>query len=36
VCLEDANTGDRREVTSEDEFYALRRLGWKWILRRDQ
>ena len=27
VCLEDPNTGDRREVTSEDEFYALRRLG---------
>ncbi len=34
MCLEDPNTGDRREVTSEDEFYALRRLGWKWILRR--
>jgi len=35
MCLEDPNTGDRREVTSEDEFHALRGLGWKWILRRD-
>jgi Protein of unknown function (DUF4238) len=35
MCLEDPNTGDRREVTSEDEFHALRGQGWKWILRRD-
>jgi hypothetical protein len=35
MCLEDPNTGDRREVTSEGEFHALRRLDWKWILRRD-
>lgn len=35
MCLEDPNTGDRREVISEDEFHALRSAGWKWILRRD-
>jgi hypothetical protein len=40
MCLEDPNTGERREVTAEDEFHALRRLGWnrlgwKWILQRD-
>ncbi len=35
MCLEDPNTGDRREVISKDEFHALRRLGWKWIIRRD-
>jgi hypothetical protein len=34
-CLEDPNTGERREVTAEQEFYTLRRLGWKWILQRD-
>jgi hypothetical protein len=35
MCLEDPNTGDRREVLSEDEFDALRRLGWRWIIRRN-
>jgi hypothetical protein len=35
MCLEDPNTGERREVTAEDEFYTLRWLGWKWILQRD-
>jgi hypothetical protein len=35
MCLEDPNTGVRREVTSEHEFYSLRRQGWKWIIRRD-
>jgi hypothetical protein len=35
MCLEDPNTGARREVTAEEEFYELRRQGWKWIMRRD-
>jgi hypothetical protein len=35
MCLEDPTTGDRREVLSEDEFDALRRLGWRWIIRRN-
>jgi hypothetical protein len=34
MCLEDPNTGERREVTAEDDFYTLCRLGWKWILQR--
>lgn len=33
--MEDPDTGDRREVVFEDEFQALRKMGWKWILRRD-
>jgi hypothetical protein len=35
MCLEDSNTGERREVTAVDEFHTLRRLGWKWILQRE-
>jgi hypothetical protein len=35
MCLEDPSTGVRREVMAEQEFYALRRQGWKWIIRRD-
>jgi hypothetical protein len=35
ICMEEPDTGDRREVVSGDEFHALRKLGWKWILRRD-
>ena len=35
MCLEDPNTGARREVLTEHEFHALRRQGWKWIIRRD-
>jgi hypothetical protein len=35
MCLEDLHTGNQSEVTSEEEFHALRRRGWKWILRRD-
>jgi hypothetical protein len=35
MCLEDPNTGSRREVTSESDFHSLRTQGWKWILRRD-
>ncbi len=35
MCPEDPSTGARREVIAEQEFYALRRQGWKWIIRRD-
>ncbi len=35
MCLEDPNTGARREVTVEEEFHAYRKRGWKWIFRRD-
>ena len=35
MCLEDPNTGARREVTVEEEFNAYRKQGWKWIIRRD-
>ena len=35
MCLEDPNTGARREVTVEEEFHAYRKQGWKWIIRRD-
>jgi hypothetical protein len=35
MCLENPNTGARREVTGEDEFHAYRKQGWKWIIRRD-
>ena len=35
LCLEDQNTGARRETTDEEEFHALRKQGWKWIIRRD-
>jgi hypothetical protein len=35
MCLEDPSTGAQRHVMSEHEFYALRRQGWKWIIRRD-
>jgi hypothetical protein len=35
LCLENPSTGARREVTTECEFHALKRQGWKWILRRD-
>jgi hypothetical protein len=35
MCLEDPNTGARREITVEEEFHAYRKQGWKWIFRRD-
>jgi hypothetical protein len=35
LCLEDRNTGARREVSDEAEFKACRDQGWSWILRRD-
>ena len=35
MCLEDPNTGARREVTVEEELHAYRKRGWKWIIRRD-
>ncbi len=35
MCLEDPNTGARREVTVEEEFHAYRKQGWKWIIRRE-
>lgn len=34
MCFEDPNTGARCEAMTEDEFYALRRRGWRWIIRR--
>jgi hypothetical protein len=35
LCLEDPETGIRREVTAEEEFWALRKRGWRWLMRRD-
>lgn len=35
VCLEDPETGTRREVVGATEFEAYRKRGWKWVLRRD-
>jgi Protein of unknown function (DUF4238) len=35
MCLEDPNTGARREVITEEELRAYLKQGWKWILRRD-
>ncbi len=35
MCLEDPNTGARREVTGEEELHACRKRGWKWIIRAD-
>jgi len=35
LCLEDSKTGARQEVIDEEEFNALRKKGWKWVLRRD-
>jgi hypothetical protein len=35
MCLEHPDTGDRRKAISEDEVHALRKLGRKWILQRD-
>ena len=35
LCLEDPNTGARREVIDAEEFAAYRKQGWKWVLRRD-
>lgn len=35
LCLENPSTGERRAVTAENEFYALRRSGWKWRLQKD-
>ncbi|MEK6407865.1 MAG: DUF4238 domain-containing protein [Acidobacteriota bacterium] len=34
-CLEDQNTGTRREVIDAEEFAAYRKQGWKWVLTRD-
>jgi len=35
LLLEDPTTGQTRDITDGDEFNALRRLGWKWVFRRD-
>ena len=35
LCLEDPETGTRREVVDAAEFEAYRKRGWKWVLRRD-
>ena len=34
-CLENPDTGERREVMDSDEFKAYRKRGWKWVLRSD-
>jgi hypothetical protein len=35
LCVEDPETGLRREVVNAGEFEAYRKRGWKWVLRRD-
>jgi len=35
VCVENPNTGERREIFDQEEFDAHRQQGWKWVLRRD-
>lgn len=35
MCLEDPNTGVRREVIDAEEIAAYRKLGWKLVFRRD-
>lgn len=32
-CVENPDTGERREVTNSDEFNDYRKRGWKWVLR---
>jgi len=34
-CLENPDTGERREVMDSDEFKAYHKRGWKWVLRSD-
>ena len=34
-CLENPDTGERREVADHDEFKAYCQRGWKWVLRSD-
>lgn len=34
-CLENPDTGERREVIDSAEFNAHLKLGWKWVLRSD-
>lgn len=33
--LENPDTGEKRQVTSPDEFFALHRSGWKWLLKQE-
>ena len=35
LCLEDPETGTRREIVDAAEFEAYRKRGWRWVLRRD-
>lgn len=35
LCLENSETGERREVVDGSEFEEYLRRGWKWVLRRD-
>jgi hypothetical protein len=34
MCVENPNTGERREVVGQDELNTYCNQGWKWILRR--
>jgi hypothetical protein len=34
-CLENPDTGERRQIIGSDEFKAYRKRGWKWVLNSD-
>ena len=34
MCVENPKTGERREVSDEDELRAFRNQGWRWVLHR--